>query len=132
VSRRKFTGPKKGQFPEIDDAVFMFVQERCKTGLSVSYNLLREETIKKARSLNIPQNCFKASKGWAIRFMHQMGLALRHRTMICQKKCCISNALDGFEDVSVWEDDVKDKDDSDGVESTDNDPFMSDDCKSDE
>jgi hypothetical protein len=24
ASRRKFTGPKKGQFPEIDDAVFTF------------------------------------------------------------------------------------------------------------
>jgi len=50
----------------------------------VSYDLLREEAIKKARSLNIPQSCFKASKGWAIRFMRQMGLALWRRT-ICQK-----------------------------------------------
>jgi hypothetical protein len=50
ASRRKFTGPKKGRFPEIDDAVFTFFQERCKTGLFVSYDLLREEAIKKARS----------------------------------------------------------------------------------
>jgi hypothetical protein len=57
------------RFPEIDDAVFTFFQERCKTGLFVSYDLLREEAIKKARSLNIPRSCFKASKGWAIRFM---------------------------------------------------------------
>jgi hypothetical protein len=54
VSRRKFSGPKKGRFPEIDDAVFTFFQERRKTGLFVSYDLLREEAIKKARSLNIP------------------------------------------------------------------------------
>ena len=81
----KFTGPKKGRFPEIDDAVFMFFQERCKTGLFVSYDLLREEAIKKARSLRIPHSCFKASKGWVIRFMRQMGLALRRRMMICQK-----------------------------------------------
>jgi hypothetical protein len=27
ASQRKFTGPKKGRFPEIDDAVFMFFQE---------------------------------------------------------------------------------------------------------
>jgi hypothetical protein len=27
ASQRKFTGSKKGQFPEIDDAVFMFFQE---------------------------------------------------------------------------------------------------------
>jgi hypothetical protein len=60
-----------------------------------------------------------------------MGLALRRRT-ICQKKYCISNALDGSEDVIVWEDNVEDKDDSDWVESTDNDSVMSDDGESDE
>jgi hypothetical protein len=69
ASRRKFTGPKKGQFPETDDAVFTFLQERHKTVLFVSYDLLCEEAIKKARSLNIPQRRFKASKGWAIRVM---------------------------------------------------------------
>jgi hypothetical protein len=55
--------PTKGQFPEIDDAVFTFFQERCKTGLFESYDLLCEEAIKKARSLNIPQSRFKANKG---------------------------------------------------------------------
>jgi len=85
ASRKKFTGPKKGRFPEIDDAVFMFFHERHKTELFVSYDLLRKEVIKKPRSLNIPQSRFKASKGWAIRFMRQMGLALQHRMMICQK-----------------------------------------------
>jgi hypothetical protein len=60
-----------------------FFQERRKTGLFVNYDPLCEEVIKKARSLNIPQSCFKASKGWAIRFMHQMGLALWRRTT-CQ------------------------------------------------
>jgi hypothetical protein len=48
------------------------------------------------------------------------------------KKCCISNALDGTEDDIVWEDDVEDNDDSDWVESTDNDSVMSDDGESDE
>jgi hypothetical protein len=51
---------------------------------------------------------------------------------ICQKKCCINNALDGSEDDTVLEDDVEEKDDSGWVESTDNDSVMSDDCKSDE
>jgi hypothetical protein len=40
--------------------------------------------------------------------------------------------LDGSEDVIVWEDDVEVKDDSDWVESTDNDSVMSDDGKSNE
>jgi len=85
ASRKKFSGPKKGRFPEIDDAVFTFFQERRKTGLFLSYDLLREEAIKKTRSLNIPRSPFKVSKGWAIRFMRRMGLALRRRTTICQK-----------------------------------------------
>jgi hypothetical protein len=81
--------------------------------------------------LNIPQSCFKASKGWAIRFRHWMGLALWCRMTICQKKCCISNDLDWYEDAIVWKDDVEDKDDSDWVKSTD-DSVTSDNGKSDE
>jgi len=90
ASRKKFTGSKKGRFPEIDDAVFKFFRERRKTGLFVSYDLLRKEAIKKARSLNIPRR-FRASKGWAVRFMRRMGLALRRRTTICQKLTKILN-----------------------------------------
>jgi hypothetical protein len=51
---------------------------------------------------------------------------------VWQKKCCISNALDGSEDVIVWEDNVEDKDDSDRVESADNNSIMSDDGESEE
>jgi len=46
------------------------------------------------------------------------------------KKCYISNALDGYEDDILWEDDGEDKDDSDWM--MDNDSVMSDDGKSDE
>ena len=46
------------------------------------------------------------------------------------KKCCISNALDGSEDDSLWADDVEDKDYSDWV--TDNDSVTSDDSESEE
>jgi len=62
ASRKKFTGPKKGRFPETDDAFFTFFQGRRKTGLFVSYDLLSEEAIKKARYLNNPRSRFKASK----------------------------------------------------------------------
>jgi hypothetical protein len=48
------------------------------------------------------------------------------------KKFCISNTLDGSKDDIVWEEDVEDKDDSDWVESTDNDSVLSDDGESDE
>jgi hypothetical protein len=40
--------------------------------------------------------------------------------------------LDGSKDVILWEDNVEDKDDSDWVESTDDDLVMSDDGESDE
>ena len=73
ASRKKFTGPKKGRFSLIDDAVFKFFPERRKTGLFVSYDLLRKEATKRVRSLNIFRSRFKASKGWAIRFMRRMG-----------------------------------------------------------
>ena len=46
------------------------------------------------------------------------------------EKCCISNALDGFKDDILWEDDGEDKDDSDWV--MDNDSVMSDDGEYDE
>jgi hypothetical protein len=48
------------------------------------------------------------------------------------EKCCISNALDGSKDDIEWEDNVEDKDDSDWVESMDNDSVMSDGGKCDE
>jgi hypothetical protein len=40
--------------------------------------------------------------------------------------------LDGSKDVTVWEDDVEDKDSSDWMDSTDSDSVMSDDGESDE
>jgi hypothetical protein len=104
----------------------------------VSYDLLREEAIKKARSMNIPRSRFKTSKGWAIRFMRRMGLALRRRTTICQKlpkdfeQRLLNYQQLSSEDDIIWEDDVEDKDDSDWVESTDNDSVRSDDGESDE
>jgi hypothetical protein len=49
--------------------MIQFFRERRKTGLFVSYDLLREEAIKNARSLNILRSRFKARKGWAIKFM---------------------------------------------------------------
>jgi hypothetical protein len=46
ASQRKFTGPKKGRFPEIDDAVFTFFQVSHETGLFVSFDLLCKVAIK--------------------------------------------------------------------------------------
>jgi hypothetical protein len=61
-SRTKHTRPTKGLFPESGDSVFKFFQETSKNGLFVSYDLLHEAVIKKARSFSTPQSHFKASK----------------------------------------------------------------------
>jgi hypothetical protein len=96
---------KKGRFPEIEDVDFTFFQERHKTGLFESYDLLGKEAIKKARSLNISWNHFKASTGWVIRFMCRMGLVLRRRTMTCQKilnkSCWIISGTSFFQNPSL-------------------------------
>jgi hypothetical protein len=77
--------PSKDNFLKLMMQSSRFFQERRKTGLFVSYDLLREEAIKKARSLNIPCSHFKASKWWAIRFMRRIGLGLQRRMTILQK-----------------------------------------------
>jgi len=56
ASRKKFTGPKKGRFPETNDAVFTFFQQRRKTGLFVSHDLLREDVIKKGQIFELSSN----------------------------------------------------------------------------
>ena len=83
-TRQRSAGVRRHERNSLDP-VFTFFHERRKTGLFVSYDLLCEEAIKKARSLNIPQSRFKASEGWAIRFVCRMGLALRRGMTICQK-----------------------------------------------
>jgi hypothetical protein len=70
--------PRKDDFLKLMMQSSRYFQER----LFVSYDILHEEAIKKARSLNIPGSRFKASKGWAIRFMRRTGLAFRRRMTI--------------------------------------------------
>jgi hypothetical protein len=50
--------------------------------------------------------------------------------VISFKKCCIRNALDGYEDDILWEDDGEGKGDGDWL--TDSDSARSDDGESDE
>jgi hypothetical protein len=56
----KSLDPRKDNFLKLMMQSSIFFKRD--TRLFVSYDLLREEAIKKARSLNIPQSCFKASK----------------------------------------------------------------------
>jgi hypothetical protein len=73
--------PRKDDFLKLMMQSLCFFQERRDTGLFVKYDLLREEAIKKATPLNIPRSCCKAGKGWAIRFMRQIGITIQLRVM---------------------------------------------------
>jgi hypothetical protein len=43
------------------------------------------KTLEITTSVKIPQQDFKASNGWAVRFMRRKGLALRQRTALAKK-----------------------------------------------
>jgi hypothetical protein len=63
----------------------MFFQERHKTGLFVSYDLLREDAIKKARSLNIPQVVLKLVRmGYKVYAPNGAGVGRRYAKS-CQR-----------------------------------------------
>ena len=83
-SRKKFTGPRKGRHPEVDREVLEFVLERWKNDLPVTSDIIREKANEVARAWNIQRHVFKASRGWADRFMRRNGLSLRCCTVICQ------------------------------------------------
>jgi hypothetical protein len=61
------------------------VLEKRKNGLPITRETIRMKALEIATSLKIPRQDFKASNGWAIRFMHRKGLALRRRTTLVQK-----------------------------------------------
>ncbi|XP_006036846.1 zinc finger and SCAN domain-containing protein 29-like [Alligator sinensis] len=84
-TRRSFSGPKKGRFPEIEKQVLNYVQRQRSEGVRVTCEMLRLQALEIAKELNIPQHDFKASNGWCIRMMRRSGLALRQRTPLAQQ-----------------------------------------------
>jgi hypothetical protein len=76
--------PRKDNILKLMMQSSRFPKRHARMDCFFSYDLLRKEVIKKARSLIIPQSCFKASKGWVVRFMRRMGLVLRRRMTIYQ------------------------------------------------
>jgi hypothetical protein len=61
------------------------VLEKRKNGLPVTRETIRMKALEIATSLKIPRQDFKASNGWAARFMRRKGLALRRRTTLAKK-----------------------------------------------
>lgn len=80
-----FTGPKKGRYPQVDEAVLCFVSEMRAKGLPVTRQAMRLKAGEIAKSLGIDETKFKATRGWCDRFMRRAGLSLRCQTSFCSK-----------------------------------------------
>lgn len=113
-----FTGPKKGRYPQVDEAVLCFVSEMRAKGLPVTRQAMRLKAGEIAKTLGIEETKFKATRGWCDRFMRRAGLSLRRQTSFCSKfsadiiqktvlehsfkKCRIPSALDDTKDAIMW------------------------------
>lgn len=80
-----FTGPKKGRYPQVDEAVLCFVSEMHAKGLPVTRQAMRSKAGEIAKTLGIEETKFKATRGWCDRFMRRAGLSLRRQTSFCSK-----------------------------------------------
>lgn len=114
-----FTGPKKGRYPQVDEAVLHFVSETRAKGLPVIRQAMQLKAGEIAKTLGIDETKFKATRGWCDRFMHRAGLLLRCQTSFCPalpadikpqavlecciKRCCIAGTLDDAKGAVVWE-----------------------------
>jgi hypothetical protein len=81
----KGTNSTRKAFHAVDEKVLEFLLEKCKNGLPVTIETIRMKAFEIVTSLKIPRQDFKASNGWAVRFMHRKGLALRRRTTLAKK-----------------------------------------------
>uniref|UniRef100_A0A4X2L5G1 HTH CENPB-type domain-containing protein n=1 Tax=Vombatus ursinus TaxID=29139 RepID=A0A4X2L5G1_VOMUR len=85
LSRRAFRGPKTGKFPQIDEEVFVYVNEMRNSGYRISYEMLQMKAREVARKHNILTTQFKESRGWVMRFLRRRNLSVRRRTALCRK-----------------------------------------------
>lgn len=84
-SVKSFRGPQSGKFSDVDKEVLVWVQETRNNGYSVSHEMLQIKAREIAKNKGIDGNEFKASRGWAVRFMRRNNLSLRMRTSLCQR-----------------------------------------------
>jgi hypothetical protein len=78
---RAFRGPKAGKYPALEDEV----EELRNDGIAVTYDMLQLCARELAKSHNISDNEFKASRGWLRRFRKRNILSLCRRKILCQK-----------------------------------------------
>jgi hypothetical protein len=83
-SRQSFRG-KKAKYPEVETNLLEYVKKIRADGFSVSVEMLQFEARQLSDSMGIPQSEFKASYGWARRFMARNDLVIRRRTTMAQR-----------------------------------------------
>lgn len=83
--RKGFRGPRHGRYLELEQRVADFVIEQRNRLMAVSVELIQFKACDVARQMGIPRTEFKASRGWAQRFMRRNGFSLRRTTSIRQK-----------------------------------------------
>jgi hypothetical protein len=82
---RAFCGPKAGKYSALEDELLTYFEELRNNVITVTHDMLQLRAGELAKSHNILDSEFKASRGWHQRFMKRKGLSLRRRTTLCQK-----------------------------------------------
>ena len=67
---RAFRGPKAGKYPTLEDELLIYFEELRNDGIAVTHDMLQLRARELAKSHNISDNDFKASRGWLRRFFH--------------------------------------------------------------
>ncbi|KAH7978311.1 hypothetical protein HPB49_005181 [Dermacentor silvarum] len=78
-SQKAFRG-KKCKYPELEGKLVKYVIDTRNDGYAVSTDMVRVKALNIARHMEIPKAQFKASRGWATRFMNRNQLSIRRRT----------------------------------------------------
>jgi hypothetical protein len=74
---RAFRGPKAGKYPALEDEHPTYFEELRNDGITVTHGMLQVRARELAKSHNISDNEFKASRGLLRRFTKRKGLSLR-------------------------------------------------------
>jgi len=75
-----FRGPKAGKYPFLEDKILTYFEELKNDDIAVTHDILQLRARELAKSHDISDKEFKASRGWLRRFMKRKGLSLRRRT----------------------------------------------------
>lgn len=69
----------------MEEVVADFITEQREAGMPVTTEIIQAKAREVANVKGVARANFKASRGWATRFMKRFGFSLRRRTSMCQK-----------------------------------------------